>query len=139
MGAAAHAGAKLACQAQARICPSPIGISLTAASSARARRERRARRVRALIYVLLVGIIAGLVGWINQAYLKEQWNWYTTMRPYMRSRMCDAYVLNAEAERALKPLASFQECAKDCPEMIVMPAGEFMMGSPATEKGRSRQ
>ena len=32
----------------------------------------RARRVRALVYVLLVGIIAGLVGWINQAYVKEQ-------------------------------------------------------------------
>ena len=25
----------------------------------------------------------GLIGWINQAYLKEQWNWYTTVRPYM--------------------------------------------------------
>ena len=29
----------------------------------------RARRVRALVYVLLVGVIAGLVGWINQSYL----------------------------------------------------------------------
>ena len=45
-------------------------------------------------------------------------------------------MLKPEAERALKPLASFRECAKDCPEMIVMPAGEFMMGSPATEQGR---
>ena len=43
----------------------------------------RARHVRALVYVLLVGIIAGLVGWINQSYLKEQWNWYTIARPYM--------------------------------------------------------
>jgi len=32
----------------------------------------RARRIRALVYVLLVGIIAGLLGWINQSYLKEQ-------------------------------------------------------------------
>ena len=44
--------------------------------------RRHARRVRALIYVLLVGIIAGLVGWINQAYVKEQMNWYLTIRPY---------------------------------------------------------
>src|SRR5262249_17596515 len=42
----------------------------------------RAQRVRALIYVLLVGIIVGLVGWINQSYVKEQVHWYTTMRPY---------------------------------------------------------
>ena len=32
----------------------------------------RARRVQALVYVLLAGIIAGLVGWINQAYVKER-------------------------------------------------------------------
>jgi formylglycine-generating enzyme required for sulfatase activity len=45
-------------------------------------------------------------------------------------------VLTAEAERALKPLASFRECAKGCPEMIVVPPGSFMMGSPDTENGR---
>ena len=55
-------------------------------------------------------------------------NWYMTMRPYML-RQVRPYVLTAEAERALEPGASFRECAKDCPEMIVVPAGEFMMGS----------
>jgi formylglycine-generating enzyme required for sulfatase activity len=97
--------------------------------------RRRARRVQALIYVLLVGIIAGLVGWINQAYVWEQINWYVTMRPY-RIANVDAYVLKPEAERALKPGNSFRECAKDCPEMVAVPAGEFMMGSPETETGR---
>ena len=96
-----------------------------------AKRENKARsrvrRIRALVYVLLVGIIAGLVGWINQAYVKEQMDWYMTMRPY-RVANVDPYVLKPEVERALKPLASFRECAKDCPEMIVIPAGEFMMG-----------
>jgi hypothetical protein len=42
----------------------------------------RTRRGRVLIYVLFVGIITGLVGWINQSYLNEQMNWFTTMRPY---------------------------------------------------------
>ena len=31
----------------------------------------------------------------------------------------------------------FRDCA-DCPEMIVVPAGEFMMGSPPSEKGRNQ-
>ena len=45
-------------------------------------------------------------------------------------------MLTAEKERALVSGASFRECAEDCPEMIVVPAGEFMMGSPETEKDR---
>jgi formylglycine-generating enzyme required for sulfatase activity len=58
------------------------------------------------------------------------------MRPY-RVANFDRYVLKPDAEHALKPLASFRECAKDCPEMIVIPAGEFTMGSPTTEQGRN--
>src|SRR5882672_2778973 len=93
------------------------------------------RRVRTLVYILLVAVITGLVGWINQAYIKEQMNWYSSIRLY-RVANVDPYVLKAETERALKPLANFRECAKDCPEMIVIPAGRFMMGSPRNEKGR---
>jgi formylglycine-generating enzyme required for sulfatase activity len=57
------------------------------------------------------------------------------MRPY-RIANVDPYLLKPEAERALKPGNSFRECANDCPEMVVVPAGEFMMGSPTTEEGR---
>jgi len=95
----------------------------------------RARGVQALVYALLVGVIVGLVGWINQAPLKAEANWLFTERPYMLASV-RPYVLTAEAERALKPLASFRECAEDCPEMVVVPAGEFLMGSPATEPDR---
>jgi formylglycine-generating enzyme required for sulfatase activity len=102
-------------------------------SSQRETRARsRARSVQALVYVLLVGSIAGLIGWINQSYLRQQLNWYTTGRPYML-RQVRPYVLTAEREQALKPGDSFKECAKDCPEMVVLPAGEFMMGSLADE------
>src|SRR5262249_33536185 len=38
-------------------------------------------------------------------------------------------------ECMLKPKDVFRECEK-CPEMVVVPAGTFMMGSPATEEGR---
>jgi formylglycine-generating enzyme required for sulfatase activity len=43
--------------------------------------------------------------------------------------------LTAEKERALKPKDSFKECDA-CPQMLVVPAGRFMMGSPNSEKGR---
>src|ERR1700676_2208510 len=41
-----------------------------------------------------------------------------------------------DREWALKPKDAFKECAT-CPEMVVVPAGEFMMGSPANEKGHN--
>jgi formylglycine-generating enzyme required for sulfatase activity len=43
--------------------------------------------------------------------------------------------LSAERERALKPKDTFKECDK-CPEMVVVPAGSFTMGSPANEPER---
>jgi hypothetical protein len=69
----------------------------------RTKRESKAkagaRRVQALVYVLLVGIIAGLLGWINQSFIKEEMNWFITMRPYMAAQV-RPYVLSPEAERA---------------------------------------
>jgi formylglycine-generating enzyme required for sulfatase activity len=43
--------------------------------------------------------------------------------------------LTAAQERALKPGDSFKECA-DCPEMVVVPAGSFAMGSPPEQQDR---
>ena len=45
------------------------------------------------------------------------------------------FALSAEQERALKPKDTFKECG-NCPEMIVVPAGTFTMGSPANELER---
>ncbi len=95
----------------------------------------RLRGALALVYFLLVGVIVGLIGWINQSRLQEAWNWFTVMRPYMMANF-RPHVLNPDRERALKPGETFRECAKDCPEMVVVPAGEFLMGSPLSEKGR---
>jgi formylglycine-generating enzyme required for sulfatase activity len=43
-------------------------------------------------------------------------------------------LLSPESARALQPKASFKECDK-CPEMIVVPAGSFTMGSSENEMG----
>jgi formylglycine-generating enzyme required for sulfatase activity len=105
-----------------------IRLSRTAA-------QRRRLRVQAIVGVLAFALIAGLIGWLNQIYVEEQWQWFTTIRPYIRSQV-QPYVLSAATEQALKPGGSFRECAKNCPEMVVIPAGQFVVGSPATEPGR---
>ena len=108
---------------------------IEASIAASERQQKKDRRVHALIYGLLVSIILGLIGWINQAYLREQMNWFITMRPYMVANF-RPYVLSRDDERKLKPGQPFHECAKDCPWMVVVDAGGFMMGSPLGEKGR---
>jgi formylglycine-generating enzyme required for sulfatase activity len=112
---------------------------LAACRNTEAAAKVRKWRVQAVIYMLLVGMIAGLVGWINQSYIKEQWRWYSTERPFVAANIW-RYVLTAAKEQALKPKDSFKECATEqgkdyCPEMVLVPAGSFMMGRPTTEKG----
>ena len=48
----------------------------------------------------------------------------------------EAVPLSPMQEKALKPKDTFKECA-NCPEMMVVPAGSFMMGSPTSEPGHS--
>ena len=112
---------------------------LAACRKAEVDAKRGKRLVQAVIYVLLVGVIAGLIGWINQGYLKAQWHYYAAVRPFMQT-FVTPHVLGNEAERALKPADVFRECAADqgknyCPEMVVIGAGSFTMGSPGGEAG----
>ena len=93
------------------------------------------RRVQALVYVLLVGIILGLIGVINEAYVKEQVNWYWTMRPY-RVANFDHYVLNPEAERALKPGDAFPGMRQGLPRDGRRAGGRVHDGIAGEEKGR---
>jgi formylglycine-generating enzyme required for sulfatase activity len=118
--------------------PSPTPETEAPIQTSRAaelRARRRSRVLNAALYSMLICIIVGLIDWINQDYLKEQINWYWSVRPY-RIANFDPYVLKPDAERALKSGNVFRECAKDCPEMVVIPEGSFMMGSATNEKGR---
>jgi formylglycine-generating enzyme required for sulfatase activity len=109
---------------------------LAACRKAEAAAKTVRRGVQVLIYTLLIGIIVGLIGWINQATIVETYTWYAVARPY-RSQNFTPYVRTAEQERALKPGDTFAECAAGCPTMVVVPAGQFRMGSPAGEAGRA--
>src|SRR5262245_26400784 len=49
-----------------------------------------------------------------------------------------ALVLGGGAQAdVLRPGQVFRDCPDVCPEMVVLPAGEFTMGSPASEAGRN--
>jgi formylglycine-generating enzyme required for sulfatase activity len=99
--------------------------------------QRHMIRMRLLVSALAIIVAIGIAGWIKQADIVEYWQWYTVTRPYVVSQV-RPYVLSTSNERALKPGSSFRECAKDCPEMVVVPAGSFVMGSPDTESDRDR-
>ena len=119
--------------------------SYVAASRQGARSAQSLRRfAQGSILVLMMAVILGLIGWINQEHLKAQARWWLHDRHLVASNIWP-YVLNPATERALKPNPnkSFRECAPEqqdkdyCPDMVVVPAGSFTMGSAATEKGRS--
>ncbi len=106
----------------------------------RAAAQQRRRRVQALVVAVAICeaavICIGLFGWLNRGVVEDQWRLYTRVNPYIAKEITP-YVLTAAAERTLKPGDSFRECAKDCPPMILVPAGSFKMGSPPSEAGRA--
>lgn len=87
--------------------------------------KARVANAQRLAYGSLVVIILGLVGVINQEFLQKQYHWWFVEWPYRNREFAP---LTAEAEGALKPGGAFSECHNDCPEMIVLPAGQFLMG-----------
>ncbi len=93
---------------------------------------RNRQRLRAAVAALMLVVIAGLLAIIFKDELGEVWFAQTTVRPYIASQV-KPHLLTAEAERALKPGDTFRECAKDCPEMVMIPPGDFLMGSPADD------
>jgi formylglycine-generating enzyme required for sulfatase activity len=105
------------------------------AQEATAQQQRRIGRLLGGLAMLVGCSILGIIAWFNQSRIEQVWNEHWNVKPYRRANF-DKYVLPAAGERRLRAGDSFRECAKDCPEMIVIPAGSFTMGSPEGEKGR---
>jgi formylglycine-generating enzyme required for sulfatase activity len=98
--------------------------------------QRRKLRGQALLGALATVIVLGLLAYWNDQALKVVYHRFARVR---------GSVLTAQQERMLKAGDTFSECVKTdgdyskyCPQMIVVPAGKFTMGSPATEKGRDK-
>ncbi|MFM9938768.1 MAG: SUMF1/EgtB/PvdO family nonheme iron enzyme [Hyphomicrobiaceae bacterium] len=98
---------------------------------------RVAGRRRAAIYTLMAATIVALTGVIYKEPLGEIWFEQTTVRSFIATDV-RPHVLSADREQALKPGETFRECAQHCPEMVVVPAGSFRMGSPDSEAGREK-
>jgi formylglycine-generating enzyme required for sulfatase activity len=94
------------------------------AEVAATRARFNARWLMLAVGVLVTVVITGLVSWWEQQALVENFYAFTNVQ-----------ALTPAQERALEPGAVFKECT-DCPNMIVVPAGNFVMGSPNDEKGR---
>jgi formylglycine-generating enzyme required for sulfatase activity len=106
---------------------------LAASRKAAAAAKRRQSLLRYTVSTVLVGVIATLA-WIYQTAIADTWRSWAVTRPYAATHVVP-YVLSVAAERALTPGDFFKECAQDCPQMVVVPAGSFLMGgSQANEK-----
>jgi formylglycine-generating enzyme required for sulfatase activity len=92
----------------------------------RGRRLRRGAVIGVLVFTIVIGLPTLLLGGIFLSF-------FAASRPSLWDVSSTA--LTAQVEQALKPGGTFKEC-ENCPEMVVVPAGSFMMGSPENEAGR---
>jgi formylglycine-generating enzyme required for sulfatase activity len=90
---------------------------LLKASAAEQRVARSRRLVGVIAATFIAVLILGAAAWWKQDPLRE--------RIYLWRNVA---VLTIAQEHALKPKDRFKECT-DCPEMVVVPADSFMMGS----------
>jgi formylglycine-generating enzyme required for sulfatase activity len=107
---------------------------IAACRDAEATAKRGKRLLQSATYLLGALVILVLSAVIEQKPLIAGYRYVRFTLPYSYE---EGRPLTAAAEHALKPGASFDECAQDCPEMVVVPAGSFLMGSPATEAGHT--
>lgn len=85
---------------------------------------RRGHFIGASAIALMVGAVAAAWFYFHQLRLLPTfWN-------------ISASTITSLGEQTLKPGQMFRECPS-CPEMIVVPAGTFSIGSPSAEVGRS--
>ncbi|MEQ1717454.1 MAG: SUMF1/EgtB/PvdO family nonheme iron enzyme [Hyphomicrobium sp.] len=98
---------------------------------------QKGRRLQAAVGALMLIVIVSLLGVIFKEPIGDFVFEQTTLRKYVATQV-RPHVLTAEVERALMHGATFRECKSACPEMVVVPAGSFRMGSPDNEAGHDK-
>ncbi|NQV56483.1 MAG: SUMF1/EgtB/PvdO family nonheme iron enzyme [Rhodospirillales bacterium] len=99
-------------------------------------------KIQTFIAGLIVGVLAlifveatGVYAWLTY-YQDDSTIIAASAEPKVSLSAAEAGRLRVSAlPRNLSPGTTFQQCA-DCPAMVIVPAGSFIMGSPDTEKGR---
>ncbi|MEM6625104.1 MAG: SUMF1/EgtB/PvdO family nonheme iron enzyme [Pseudomonadota bacterium] len=104
---------------------------LSAAQKSENRSKTRRRLLGATVGALGLLVVLGSMGYAFEFELKREW---VQRFDYAR------YALSSQDLADLDARATFRECAAEaqCPEMVVIPAGSFVMGSPDDETGRFR-
>jgi len=102
--------------------PAPTEETVSFVAESRRAAIRRRRRLVVLTSAIILMMLAVLMAWWQQDWLGEQ-----------LYALKNVNTLAGAEENALQPGQSFKECT-DCPEMIVVPAGSFLMGSPEDQR-----
>lgn len=107
------------------------------------KRQRFARFVKRAFVWLVIALIAGALLYFSPAIYRFVQR-FMPQQPEASAPAQQAASLDAESPASPEEVVAtrlpgtvFRDCAQ-CPEMVVLPAGLFVMGSPASEAGRNR-
>lgn len=102
---------------------------LAAARKSEGRSRTRRRILTTTASLLGVSVVIGSLGYAFEFELRREW---ARQVEYAR------FELPPAARADLAAGETFRECARErlCPQMVIIPAGNFIMGSPEDEPGR---